>query len=160
MRFILTPPPRRLYNHATQLHLESFLLKPTDAVISRGNHRRTAFSVAVCYVLASTFSGAWHMHAGAGCAARSSEVNAEHGSHHEHAGQNAAAGEGCDHGSCPAGDDECVVCRFVAQNAISTPPVAEPGPCVVVAEVRPLLPSAPPKAILSCGLARAPPAAG
>ena len=129
-------------------------------MISRGNHRRTACCVAVCYVLASTFSGLWHTHAGASCAAAPFEADADHSSHHEHAGHEAVAGEGCEHGSCPSGDDDCVVCRFVAQSALSTLPVAEPGPSVVVAEVRPLAPAAPPKAILSCSLARAPPKAG
>ncbi|HUY91392.1 MAG TPA: hypothetical protein VMV10_21820, partial [Pirellulales bacterium] len=125
-------------------------------MISRGNHRRTAWSVAICYVLASTLSGMWHSHAGADCTTAAAEAGAEHCGRHEHADHTSAAGEGCDHESCPPGDVDCVVCRFVAQSALSTLPVAEPGPGVVVAEVRPLLPSAPPKAILSCGLARAP----
>lgn len=156
----LTLPSRATYNHATQLHLE-----PTGVVISRTSHRRTAWAVAVCYVLASTLSGMWHTHAGGQWHAGQRHVSAAaesaagHSSHHHHARHEHEVCQGGEHESCPAGDDDCVICRFVAQSALSTLPVAEPAKSVVVAEVRPLAPPAPVIAILSCGLARAPPPA-
>lgn len=128
-------------------------------VISRTSQRRTAWIVAVCYVLASTFSGIWHSHAGQRHACAVAEAGANHCSHHHHAGHEHEAGQGGEHENCPSGDDDCVVCRFVAQCALSTLPVAEPAMSVVVAEIRPAAPSTPVIAILSCGLARAPPAA-
>lgn len=134
-------------------------------VISRTSHRRIAWAVAVCYVLASTLSGMWHSHAGERCdagkchASAVAESAADRCSHHHHAGHEHEVGHGCEHPSCPSDDDDCVVCRFVAQSALSTLPIAEPAKSVVVAEVRAMAPSAPVIAILSSGLARAPPAA-
>ncbi|HVW38398.1 MAG TPA: hypothetical protein VHB99_13875 [Pirellulales bacterium] len=130
-------------------------------MIPRTSHRRTAWVVAVCYVLASTLSGMWHTHADERCHVGENHASAaaSHCSHHHHADHEQEAGQGDGHESCPAGDDDCIVCRFVAQSALSMLPVAESGPSVVVAEVRPVAPSAPVIAILSCGLARAPPAA-
>jgi hypothetical protein len=125
-------------------------------VISRPNHRRIAASLAVCYVLASTLSGLWHSHAGEPRAAGA----IEHGSAHEHADHGAGASEGCDDHGCPSSDDDCVVCRFVAQSALPIFSAPELGRCELVVEVRQVLPAALLVAIVSCSLARAPPAAG
>jgi hypothetical protein len=125
-------------------------------VVSRSNNRRIAAGVAVCYVLASTLSGLWHSHPGDHCDA--SPI--DHSAAQQHANHDGEAAEGCDHDHFPQGGGDCVVCRFVAQSALPGLSAPEPGASELVVEARQVLPSAPPVSILSCSLARAPPAGG
>ncbi|HVX59284.1 MAG TPA: hypothetical protein VHC19_01735 [Pirellulales bacterium] len=141
------------------------------------NRRRIAWGVAVCYLWASALSGMWHNHAGdACCAAALAEaeqhaVSHDSGHSHGHGHCHHSHGDASSHDHalakeqdqgerCPASDDECVVCRFVAQSALRPLPAPEPYRGEQVAEVRQILPVAPPPVFLACGLARAPPARG
>lgn len=120
--------------------------------------RRIAWAIALCYVWASALSGMWHNHAHEHPSGHAAEQAAEHVRHDCH-GDTDAHQDSCDpHG--PASDDDCVVCRFVAQSAVEPPqtPLPTRGPSVVEAPAR--LPEAVAPVFFSCSLARAPPAIG
>lgn len=170
-QFALTPNPLALYNHATRLHLGRDEWERCMLL----NRRRIAWGVAICYLWASALSGMWHNHSGDACCApahaEAEHHAASHGAGHSHGHCHHAHGNASSHDHalakeqgrperCPSSDDDCVVCRFVAQSALRTLPAPEPYRGEQVAEVRQILPVAPPPVFLACGLARAPPALG
>jgi hypothetical protein len=120
--------------------------------------RRIAWAIALCYVWASALSGMWHNHAHEDAGGHACKPVVEH-VHHDCHGDTVAHQDSSDrHG--PTSDDDCVVCRFVAQSAVKAPlaPPVTWGQLIVEAPAH--LPAAVAPVFFSCSLARAPPAIG
>ena len=122
-------------------------------------HRRAGWSLAIGYLIASTCFGSWHSH------------RAPHDCQHADCKLSAAHASACDHdvldprldnaddaqrpGSMP--EDDCAVCRFLAQSALPAIAVALPTLGEVVVEARVVAPVCPRVWVATGGPARAPP---
>ncbi len=171
--FALTSSPVVSYTHATRLHLGRLIEDGYVAAEPPPN----CLGSSRLLPLGQRLSGMWHNHAGDGyCASAAPEAEQHAGSHgaghsHGHNHCHHAHGKASGHvhalatdqdqgERCPSSDDDCVVCRFVAQSAVRPVPAPEPYRGEQVAELRQILPAAPPPVFLACGLARAPPVCG
>lgn len=115
--------------------------------------RSAAWVFGLAYLLASTLSGFLHSHAHEKDALCSTAAHAHHApddeycvGHEEHSPT-----------SPPLSDDDCAACRFVAQCALVSVPVAEPIQSPVVAELRVVVPVYFIEPVHTDRLARAPP---
>lgn len=122
-------------------------------------HRRAGWSLAIGYLIASTCFGTWHSH------------REPHDCQHADCQFSAADASVCDHdrrdlwienpgdaqrpGSMP--EDDCAVCRFLAQSALPAIAVALPTLGEVVVEARIVAPVCPQVWVATGGPARAPP---